>query len=119
VADQQTTIHLFVVSAILKKIIMDLNIAHVLLIARRAGAAILRIYEDPEKSGEVTFKADQSPLTLADQASNQIIVQELSAFTPGIPILSEEGRDIPYEERKAWEYFWCVDPLDGTREFVK
>ena len=98
---------------------MQIAINELLSIAREAGEAILKIYNDPEKSGSVIFKSDQSPLTLADEASNEVITKRLNAFRPEIPVLSEEGRYIPFGERKNWEYFWCVDPLDGTKEFVK
>ncbi|GGH48561.1 3'(2'),5'-bisphosphate nucleotidase CysQ [Dyadobacter endophyticus] len=98
---------------------MDIDINELLTIAREAGEAILRIYNDPAKSDAVTYKSDQSPLTLADEASNEVITKRLKDFTPDIPVLSEEGRNIPFEERKHWDYFWCVDPLDGTKEFVK
>ena len=64
-------------------------------------------------------KSDDSPLTQADKNSHLVIESGLSALFPNIPILSEEGRDIPYSERKHWDYFWLVDPLDGTKEFVK
>jgi 3'(2'), 5'-bisphosphate nucleotidase len=98
---------------------MIIDIDALLIIAREAGEAILKIYNNPEKADKITFKADHSPLTLADQASNEVITNRLKALTPDIPILSEEGQDIPFSERKNWEYFWCVDPLDGTKEFVK
>lgn len=98
---------------------MHIDINELLVIAREAGKAILDIYNDPEKADELKFKTDHSPLTLADEASNKVITNGLRAFTPDIPVLSEEGRDIPYSERKNWKYFWCVDPLDGTKEFVK
>lgn len=97
----------------------QIDINELLSIAREAGAAILKIYNDPEKSGTVTYKSDESPLTLADEASNEVITKRLRAYFPEIPVLSEEGRDIPFTERKNWEHFWCVDPLDGTKEFVK
>ncbi len=98
---------------------MSIDIDELLNIAREAGEAILKIYNDPEKADEVTIKADDSPLTWADKASNEVITNRLRMLTPDIPVLSEEGRSIPYSERKNWEYFWCVDPLDGTKEFVK
>ena len=98
---------------------MQIDIEKILIIAREAGAAILKIYNDPEKSGEVRFKSDSSPLTLADEASNDVILCGLKLHTPEIPVLSEESKEIPYAVRKDWEYFWCVDPLDGTKEFVK
>lgn len=88
-------------------------------IAREAGDAILNIYNDPAKSGQVENKADDSPLTLADKASNEVITAALSRLFPNVPVLSEEGRNIPFEERKGWHTYWCVDPLDGTREFMK
>lgn len=85
--------------------------------AREAGEAILRIYRT---DFNVSFKDDHSPLTLADRRSNEIITSRLSRPPfHRFPILSEEGRDIPYDERKRWEYFWLVDPLDGTKEFIR
>ncbi len=80
-----------------------------------AGQEILKIYNSEDFG--VEMKGDNSPLTFADQASHQVIVSQLKAT--GLPILSEEGRDIPYSERKDWGYFWMVDPLDGTKEFIK
>jgi len=80
-----------------------------------AGKAILEVYNSD--NFEVEFKSDNSPLTLADRKAHNIIVKYLEKT--GIPILSEEGRGIPYEERKNWDQFWLVDPLDGTKEFVK
>src|ERR1700754_3148925 len=88
-------------------------------IAKEAGAQILSIYNLLPEDMQVTLKDDQSPLTAADSLSHEIIFKQLSALTPHIPIISEEGKDIPYDTRKNWEYFWCVDPLDGTKEFIK
>jgi 3'(2'), 5'-bisphosphate nucleotidase len=68
---------------------------------------------------EVEYKQDSSPLTLADKKANNIIEDGLNKLTVNFPILSDEGNDIPYEDRKHWEYFWLIDPLDGTKEFVK
>jgi 3'(2'), 5'-bisphosphate nucleotidase len=82
--------------------------------ALEAGAAIRDVYR---RDFKVTTKADLSPLTEADRCSHEIIVHHLE--TTGIPILSEEGRDIPYDERSGWNQLWIVDPLDGTKEFVK
>jgi 3'(2'), 5'-bisphosphate nucleotidase len=98
---------------------MEIDINILTDIAREAGQAILEIYNDPLRSGEVESKADDSPLTLADKASHEVISGALARHFPDIPVLSEEGRDIPFEERKKWRTYWCVDPLDGTREFVK
>ena len=82
--------------------------------AIKAGRAILDVYDT---DFEVTHKADDSPLTQADRRSHRVLVDHLKP-TP-FPILSEEGRDRPYAERRAWHTFWLVDPLDGTKEFIK
>ena len=83
--------------------------------ALRAGEAILEVYG--EKDLEIETKADETPLTRADREAHRIIKKALEGT--GIPVLSEEGRDIPYEERCEWKQFWLVDPLDGTKEFIK
>jgi 3'(2'), 5'-bisphosphate nucleotidase len=80
-----------------------------------AGKAILAVYESSHL--DVQKKADDSPLTLADRRAHEIILAGIGAF--GIPVLSEEGRHIPYDERKGWPRLWIVDPLDGTKEFIK
>jgi len=82
--------------------------------ALRAGAEIMSVYET---EFSVDYKADESPLTLADTRSHRLIVGHLEPSA--IPILSEEGRDVPYERRRTWHRLWVVDPLDGTKEFVK
>jgi 3'(2'), 5'-bisphosphate nucleotidase len=96
-----------------------IDIVHLLEIAKKAalqaGEAILEIYTSGDFG--VEMKSDQSPLTLADKAAHRIIVSHLEHT--GLPILSEEGSNIPYEERKSWNYFWLIDPLDGTKEFIK
>lgn len=79
-----------------------------------AGKAILEVYHT---DFSVDHKADDSPLTLADRRSHQTIAPVLKRTN--IPVMSEEGRNIPYEERKHWERLWIVDPLDGTKEFIK
>jgi len=89
---------------------------HCVVIARDAGKAILAIYNT---DFEVEEKADKSPLTAADLASHKLILQRLTELTPDIPILSEESAKLPFAERASWETYWLVDPLDGTREFVK
>lgn len=85
--------------------------------ALKAGEQILSIYEDPASDFQIERKADNSPLTIADRKAHQVISKMLSD-TP-YPILSEEGRSIPYKERSRWESLWIVDPLDGTKEFIK
>jgi 3'(2'), 5'-bisphosphate nucleotidase len=95
-----------------------IDINEINAIAIEAGAKIMNIYQNADFSKIVDFKADNSPLTLADKEANLIIEAKLSRIS-SIPILSEEGREISYEERKNWNLFWCVDPLDGTKEFIK
>ncbi len=85
-------------------------------IALKAGLAILPIYATDI---EVTHKEDDSPLTKADMASHEVIVEGLEKLTPGIPILSEEGSLPDYETRSQWRWYWLIDPLDGTKEFIK
>ena len=89
----------------------------VIATAREAGAAILRIYE---REFKIETKADSSPLTEADLAAHEIITHRLREEFPDIPVLSEESSDgAAYEVRKHWERYWLVDPLDGTKEFIK
>ena len=82
--------------------------------AIQAGKAIMKVY----RSGRIQtrIKKDQTPFTIADQNSHNIILDILSKT--GLPVLSEEGEGIAYDDRKNWEYFWLIDPLDGTREFI-
>lgn len=98
---------------------MNININKVKQIAIEAGNEILNIYHDESLSKEVDYKSDKSPLTLADKASNTIIVKSLKEIHPEMPILSEEEKHISYAVRKSWSTFWLVDPLDGTKEFIK
>ena len=83
-------------------------------IAKNAGDTIMEIYN---RDFSIEYKDDKSPLTEADLASNEVIIKGLEHY--GIPIMSEEGKSIEYEERKDWEYYWCIDPIDGTKEFIK
>jgi len=93
------------------------ELAHALMpTVDRAGAAIMQIYAS---AFAVERKADDSPLTLADLESQRIIMETLRALTPDIPVLSEECAQAPWSERQRWRELWVVDPLDGTREFVK
>ena len=86
---------------------------HVKIIAEEAGQAILDIYQQDDF--EIKIKSDQSPLTQADLVSHDIITNALKKLTPEIPILSEEGEKLEGDIKT----FWCVDPLDGTKEFIK
>ena len=104
----------------------NIQIEEIVAIAKEAGDAIMKIYE---KDFQIEYKDDKSPLTEADLKSNEIIITRLQALNStlniqhstfkDIPIMSEEGKEIPYEERKDWEYYWCIDPIDGTKEFIK
>lgn len=85
-------------------------------IAEAAGQAILEVRRD---GFEVAYKNDNSPLTQADTASHETIIRGLEQAFPGVPVLSEEGADLSYEMRANWERLFIVDPLDGTKEFVK
>lgn len=98
---------------------MNLNqlVYQVIDIARLASTEILKVYNSPDFG--IQTKSDESPVTAADLASNQVITEGLSKLNPSLPILSEETLEIPYEERRSFEYFWIVDPLDGTKEFIK
>ena len=99
-----------------------IDIQDIVKIAKDAGKAIMKIYN---QEFDVEYKTDSSPLTIADKKANEIIVTALNQLSvnsfleKNIPIISEEGRSVPYDERKNWEYFWLIDPLDGTKEFVK
>lgn len=88
----------------------------VIAIARAAGEAIMTVYAD---GFSVQTKDDASPLTQADLAANRVIVDGLARLTPDIPVLSEESAQVPWTVRRHWRRYWLVDPLDGTREFIK
>ena len=87
-------------------------------LSRVAGEKILDVY-NRGTDFSVSAKDDKSPLTEADMQSHHTIKSKLEELTPDIPVLSEESADIPYAERKNWQTYWLVDPLDGTREFIK
>lgn len=89
----------------------------VIAAALRAGRAIMEVYTHPDTDWQVERKADNSPLTIADRKAHAVIADAL-AGTP-YPLLSEEGTHLPYAERRTWRTLWIVDPLDGTKEFLK
>ena len=80
-----------------------------------AGRAVLDVYEQDDPG--VEYKSDQSPLTEADRAAHQVLQSALAST--GIPVLSEEGKHMPFETRQLWDQLWIVDPVDGTKEFIK
>ena len=88
----------------------------IVALAHRAGEAILKVYET---DFDVARKSDDSPVTQADLAAHHLIAEGLREFDPDTPLISEEGDLPPYEARRNWARFWLVDPLDGTKEFVK
>jgi 3'(2'), 5'-bisphosphate nucleotidase len=85
-------------------------------LSKQAGERIMTIYN---RDFSIVRKDDNSPLTEADMAAHAVIDDGLEALTPDYPLLSEESATIPFEDRARWEYYWLVDPLDGTREFIK
>lgn len=98
-------------------ILIDLEALLILAIqaAEEGSREILKVYHSGDFKEEA--KGDKSPLTLADKNAHHKISSILEAT--GLPILSEEGKDVPYDERRSWNHFWMVDPLDGTKEFIK
>ena len=93
---------------------MKINIEEINDIAKKAGHKIMSIYSG---NIDVSKKPDDSPLTIADQLSHESIVTDLKRF--GLPIISEEGKNISFLDRQKWHRYWLVDPLDGTKEFIK
>ncbi|MEM7035836.1 MAG: 3'(2'),5'-bisphosphate nucleotidase CysQ [Bacteroidota bacterium] len=96
----------------------NVDVPSIVAIAETAGLLIMEVYESDEDA-EISTKADDSPITLADRRANEHIVAQLRALYPQIPIISEEEKLLPYEERKNWSLCWQVDPLDGTKEFIR
>lgn len=94
----------------------NIDIEKLIDLARQAGNAIIEIYQ---RDFAVEYKDDKSPLTEADKKSNAVILDGLKKLYPAIPFISEETKLTPYEERKNWKQFWLIDPIDGTKEFIK
>ncbi|HYV90641.1 MAG TPA: 3'(2'),5'-bisphosphate nucleotidase CysQ [Chitinophagales bacterium] len=93
-----------------------IDIQKIIDLARKAGDEIMKVYA---QDFSVELKGDNSPLTQADQKSNGLIINGLKNLYPEIPIISEETKLTPYDKRKNWKTYWLVDPLDGTKEFIK
>lgn len=100
-----------------QEMLAQIDVKKIIAIAEAAGTEIMKIYDTDDFA--VTDKSDNSPLTKADKAGNEVIVTALKQAYPEIPIISEENKMIAYADRKDWNYFWLVDPLDGTKEFIK
>jgi len=94
----------------------NIDLEYIVSIAQKAGDAIMKIYN---QDFAVKYKDDKSPLTEADLKANEIICDSLKKLYPTIPIITEEESQVDYEVRKNWEYYWCIDPIDGTKEFIK
>ena len=92
------------------------NINKLIEISKSAGKAIMDIYHS---NLHIKSKKDSSPLTKADIISNEIICSALNKLDPSIPIISEESSDISFNHRSKWKDYWLIDPLDGTKEFIK
>jgi 3'(2'), 5'-bisphosphate nucleotidase len=90
----------------------------VLALAREAGRATMTYYDGATDAG-VREKDDRSPVTLADEVAHGILVDGLRRLDPGTPVVSEEAEAASFETRRAWRRFWLVDPLDGTKEFIR
>jgi 3'(2'), 5'-bisphosphate nucleotidase len=99
-----------------RKILNEQLISSTVEIAKEAGMAITEIYNS---DFDYQLKKDLSPITAADNLSHNIITERLKTLTSKIPILSEENCNIPYKIRSQWAQYWLVDPLDGTKEFIK
>ena len=93
-----------------------INLKEIETVAKEAGNAIMEIYQ---RDFQIDYKDDKSPLTEADTKSNEIICEALEKLYPEISMLSEENKEVAFEDRKDWEYYWCIDPIDGTKEFIK
>ena len=94
---------------------LSADLGTLLRLLREAGKKVLSVYREDFR---VVLKSDDSPLTLADSESHDLLAKTLPEILP-VPVLSEEGMEIPFPERKSWNVFWSIDPLDGTREFVR
>ncbi|MFA4925934.1 MAG: 3'(2'),5'-bisphosphate nucleotidase CysQ [Candidatus Aminicenantales bacterium] len=95
------------------------NVTNLLDLIRRAGEEILKIYFQEQADWKISLKEDRTPITEADRLANDIINEGLKKLFPDIPIISEENREVSYDIRRKYEYCWLLDPLDGTKEFLK
>ena len=98
---------------------MNHNTPHIIQLLQQAGELIMDVYRGGSAKAEVEWKSDNSPLTLADRKSHDFLTEFLVKLDASIPIMSEESQQIDFEIRKHWTRYWCLDPLDGTKEFIK
>ncbi len=98
-------------------LVNGIKLFEIINIIKEASSKVLSVYNSQDYG--ILTKEDKTPLTIADRKSHNLIFNHLRKIAPQIPILSEEGRNIPYEERVKWHLFWLIDPLDGTKEFIK
>jgi len=117
IPDWKTSLHHVIELLKNNEMLEQIDVKKIIAIAETAGKEIMKIYDTDDFA--ITDKSDNSPLTKADKAGNAVIVAALKEQYPDIPIISEENKMIDYSERKNWKYFWLVDPLDGTKEFIK
>lgn len=96
---------------------IDSLLQDIVALSKQAGEQVLEIYAQQDTQ-IIIKKSDQSPLTIADLMSHQIISTKLQQLTPDVPILSEESANIAFTERQCWTQYWLIDPLDGTKEFI-
>jgi len=96
--------------------IVNIDSSQIIDIAKKAGDAIMEIYN---RDFEIYEKSDNSPLTEADLASHKVIIEGLRELTPNLPVLSEESSKEEVQDRMSWQTYWLIDPLDGTKEFIK
>jgi len=95
------------------------HVEQIIRMLEQAGELIISVYVQGSEGAQVEWKEDNSPLTLADRLSHDHLVKHLSDLDSSIPIMSEESTQLAYSERCDWAYYWCLDPLDGTKEFIK
>jgi 3'(2'), 5'-bisphosphate nucleotidase len=98
---------------------MEQHADHIISLLAEAGRRIMEVYEGGAEAANVQWKEDNSPLTLADKRSHDFLNEALLALNQEIPVMSEESAQVPFEVRSAWRRYWCLDPLDGTKEFIK
>jgi 3'(2'), 5'-bisphosphate nucleotidase len=98
---------------------MTHHVNHIIALLEEAGRLIMEVYAGGAQAAQVEWKEDNSPLTQADRRSHDYLSQALSTLDHTIPIMSEESFQVPFSERSTWRRYWCLDPLDGTKEFMK